>query len=110
MARYYGTIQGNRGQASRLGTESSGWNVGGSVEMHARGERDTASLLLTGGSNGQRNLGVEIVAFEEEGPRIRYIVRLPGGVEVRGYVGDVAFQVVSTVGGSDIVLLEYGED
>lgn len=81
---------------SRLGTPSSGfradgrgWNLGGSVEMSARGELDTAVLALTGGSNnGARSLGIEIAAFEEPDGRVRFIVRLPGGVELRGFVGE----------------------
>ena len=108
MARFYGSIQGSRGEATRMGTPSSGmnghirgWNVGGEVSCYGRGEQDTTVLTLTGGSNGQRNLGVEIVAFEEDGPRVRYVVRLPGNVEVRGYVGDEALEIVKYADGEE---------
>lgn len=103
MARFYGSLQGNRGEATRMGTPSSGisghirgWNVGGKVSMRDRDGKDTAVLTLTGGSNGQWNLGVEIAAFEEEGPRTRFVVRLPGGWEARGYVGDENVEFVRT--------------
>ena len=108
MARFYGILQGNRGQASRLGTAASGinghirgWGVGGSVEMHARGEHDTCSLLLTGGSNGVRNSGVEIAAFEEPDGRTRFIVRLPGNIEAHGYVGDAEVRMCDRSGDYD---------
>lgn len=108
MARFYGSMRGNRGEATRMGTPNSGisghirgWNVGGEVGMIARGEQDTCVLTLTGGSSGKRNLGVEIVAFEEEGPRVRYLVRLPGGIELRGYVGDAEVSAYDVSGGYD---------
>lgn len=100
MARFYATMRGSRGEASRLGTPSSGisshtrgWNIGGSVEMHARGDKDTVVMALTGGSNGFRGTGVEIAAFEESDNRVRFTVRLPGNREVRGYVGDDAVTI-----------------
>jgi hypothetical protein len=59
MSRFYGTMQGSRGETSRQGTAASGlsghirgWNVGGRVEMRADGEEDTAELFVTRGSNG----------------------------------------------------------
>lgn len=60
MARFMGTIQGARGEASRLGGESSGitaraqgWNVGVEVRGHATdGNRDIFDVYMNGGSNG----------------------------------------------------------
>lgn len=64
MARFYGTLKGQRGEASRLGTTASGlrasargWDIGGDVEINAGSdERDTVSLAISGGSNGTRCL------------------------------------------------------
>ena len=59
MAQFYGSIQGNRGEATRMGTKNSGidghirgWSIGARVTMrHINGE-DVCSIELTGGSNG----------------------------------------------------------
>jgi hypothetical protein len=62
MAQYYADIQGNRGQATRMGTKSSGmeghirgWDIGARVSMYhnARGE-DAVCITLTSGSNGAK--------------------------------------------------------
>lgn len=59
MARFRGTLKGNRGMASRLGTASSGltaevngWNTG-VIVLAGRDERDrdTFDIHVTGGSN-----------------------------------------------------------
>jgi hypothetical protein len=59
MARFLASVQGNRGDASRLGTPSSGiraqaqgWNVGVKVYGRAEGERDVFNVYATSGSNG----------------------------------------------------------
>jgi hypothetical protein len=59
MARFYCNVQGNRGEATRMGTPASGitahprgWNVGVRVEGHAEGEADVFRVYLTGGSAG----------------------------------------------------------
>ena len=63
MARFRGTVVGNRSVASRLGHATSGlevtangWNFGVRVELVAddKNERDVAHIFLTGGSNGGR--------------------------------------------------------
>ena len=60
MARFYAAIQGNRGEATRMGTANSGidghvrgWKVGGRVMMrvNSKGE-DEVTLSITAGSNG----------------------------------------------------------
>tara|TARA_R100001015_G_C4633828_1_gene199309 strand:- start:3246 stop:3512 length:267 start_codon:yes stop_codon:yes gene_type:complete len=70
MAQYRGTIQGNRGEASRLGTKSSGltmtsngWESGIKVRAYfdAESNKDWFIVWSTGGSNartGNRLLGV----------------------------------------------------
>lgn len=60
MAHFYASIQGNRGEATRLGTPSSGigghirgWNVGCKVECYiGADEKDHVRVVLTSGSNG----------------------------------------------------------
>ena len=60
MAQYRGTIQGNRGETSRLGTKSSGlvsfingWNAGIKVRAFYDKETNEACFIVwsTGGSN-----------------------------------------------------------
>lgn len=69
MARFRGTLQGNRGDASRLGTAKSGlrvtangWNIGATVDLFVndKGE-DVLEISLTGGSNNRS-------AFKSFGP------------------------------------------
>ena len=58
MAQYRATIQGMRGEASRLGSKASGmyvtvdgWHVGVRIQAnHMQGE-DVLHVTLTGGSN-----------------------------------------------------------
>ena len=59
MARFRGTIHGQRGEASRLGTASSGltvkangWDLSGTVSMFGPTDSDSVQLTLTTGSNG----------------------------------------------------------
>ncbi len=61
MAQFYGEIQGNRGEATRMGTKDSGfrghirgWHVGGSVNCNYNEskDRDEVSIYATGGSGG----------------------------------------------------------
>lgn len=58
MAQFRGTIQGSRGDASRLGTknsgltvEANGWHVGVRVELTHEDGEDVARVYLTTGSN-----------------------------------------------------------
>lgn len=59
MARFYASIQGNRGEATRIGSKDSGieghirgWNIGGRVccFVGENGE-DRVQISLTGGSS-----------------------------------------------------------
>lgn len=63
MAQYYADIQGNRGQATRMGTKNSGlgghirgWNIGARVWMgyNEETEQDECTVSITSGSNGGR--------------------------------------------------------
>lgn len=62
MSRFYANIQGNRGEATRMGTAKSGmvghirgWDIGCRVEMAADGDEDVCNVYLTGGSTGPRS-------------------------------------------------------
>lgn len=64
MAHFYGEIQGNRGEATRMGTKDSGfrghirgWSIGGSINCHHNKskDRDEICIAATGGSNGYSN-------------------------------------------------------
>ncbi|MGE0576123.1 MAG: hypothetical protein AB7F22_07675 [Reyranella sp.] len=57
MAHFRGTVQGIRGQASRLGSKASGleitangWDGGVTVRLYERNGKDWARITLTGGS------------------------------------------------------------
>ena len=72
VARFYGTIQGNRGMASRMGGKDSGisghlcgWRIGirAFVYVDETG-KDTVGVYLTGGSNGSRE-DQQIAKFHE---------------------------------------------
>lgn len=59
MARFRGTIKGQRGEVSRLGNERSGlyatvdgWNSGVIVNAYVHDGRDYFDIYTTGGSNG----------------------------------------------------------
>jgi hypothetical protein len=72
MARYRGTIQGNRGEASRLGhqgldCEANGWRIGGRMTMEPAFEGtklDKVSFTYTAGSDGRYMLGKVADCFE----------------------------------------------
>lgn len=64
MAQYYANIQGNRGEATRMGTKSSGlsghirgWDIGAKVTMVWNKEtgEDEVHIRLTSGSNNGKN-------------------------------------------------------
>ena len=59
MSRFYASIEGNRGPATRMGTPNSGisghvrgWNMGIRVEGYDYEGSDHFRVYLTGGSNG----------------------------------------------------------
>jgi hypothetical protein len=63
MAHFRGTIRGNRGEVSRLGTDNlraclDGWNIGVNVDLIKSilaGRQDLIKVRLTGGSNNNMN-------------------------------------------------------
>lgn len=61
MSRFYASIKGARGEATRQGTPASGihgrirgWDVGVSIEGRADGDADVFNIFVTDGSNGFR--------------------------------------------------------
>lgn len=60
MARFIAYVKGQRGEASRLGTKSSGirtqaqgWDIGGFVTVRSNGsDEDVVCVTITRGSNG----------------------------------------------------------
>lgn len=71
MAHFYGTVQGNRGAASRCGSKNSGmtvtangWDVGAVIEIDHINGRDVVKVYKTSGSNGYG--GRQLVAEFEE--------------------------------------------
>ena len=75
MARFYAGIQGNRSEATRMGTQVSGisghirgWDVGIYVEGEVGANEDIFHIYLTSGSNGSRrkHLGTFTAADLEE--------------------------------------------
>lgn len=60
MARFYASIQGQRGEATRMGSAKSGmvghvrgWDIGARVDLDDRNGKDVVTITLTGGSNGR---------------------------------------------------------
>lgn len=87
MARFYGSIQGSRGEASRLGGTGSGirssargWNSG--IDVHgfaSNSDRDEFTVHVTRGSSG-RSSGFPCVRVEElPGPVQRVTYYTPQG-------------------------------
>jgi hypothetical protein len=77
MARFLAAIQGSRGEATRLGGESSGvraqaqgWTLGVKVYGHAEDDgNDSFSVSVTRGSSGWDS-GVQVLeVFEQDGRR-----------------------------------------
>ena len=79
MAQFYGEIQGNRGEATRMGTKDSGfrghirgWHVGGSVNCHYNEskDRDEVSIYATKGSSGYNSEHLADVIETKSGTQI----------------------------------------
>lgn len=76
MAHFYGNIQGNRGEATRMGTKQSGieahirgWNNGVRVEGFVNAEgKDCFHIFATGGSHG----GATKLIASIEGDRLEH--------------------------------------
>ena len=64
MSRFYGSLNGNRGMATRQGTAKSGmqshtrgWNIGAEVNCYVNDQgQDEVQVVLTGGSANSSTL------------------------------------------------------
>lgn len=73
MAYFYASIQGNRGQTTRMGTKTSGisghirgFEIGGKVSCWVDSEgNDKVSIFLTSGSDGD-NYNVSLGTFDRK--------------------------------------------
>ncbi len=85
MSRFYGSMQGNRGEVTRQGGKASGvsahvrgWGIGGRVVAMADTEdRARIGFVLTSGSGGGicgRTL-LDVV-LTEDGPKVVYVGKL----------------------------------
>lgn len=87
MARYYGEIQGNRGEATRMGTLASGyrafvrgWGLGAKVTMRGkRGTLDACEVDIVAGSNNPSRSFGRLTAEEVQGGGVQVDVCLGGG-------------------------------
>ena len=95
MAHFYGEIQGNRGEATRMGTQDSGfrghirgWHVGGSVNCHYNEskDRDEISIYATKGSNGGGSEHLADVIELDSGSKIIVNHKLPKLLHAYDYV------------------------
>lgn len=78
MARFIGYVQGQAGEASRLGSprsgisaQAQGWNVGIRVDGHADGDDDVFDVYLTSGSNGGNRAHLGRVTMVDGSPVFR---------------------------------------
>jgi hypothetical protein len=75
MARFYGSMRGNRGEVTRLGSGKSGitahvrgWDIGVTVRIFVDREtgKDAIEVLQTGGSNKPNSSKLLAEIMEEE--------------------------------------------
>jgi len=87
MARFYASIEGNRGTATRMGSAASGisahprgWDLGVEVRGYPEGEHDAFSVWISGGSHGATTdfLIAEVVETDTRGVR-RLVLRAADG-------------------------------
>ena len=74
MSRFYASIQGARGVATRQGTPRSGitghvrgWDIGAEVRCIAEGNDDVVAVDITGGSNGYSSKALATVTHTPGG-------------------------------------------
>ena len=100
MSRFYASIQGNRGEATRGGSAASGiyghirgWHIGARVDVDARtvgSDLDVVRVELTGGSTESESRSLTLFRANE----------LPqGGVEITVYTpsGEITWEVLNTM-------------
>lgn len=76
MSRYYASIQGERGEATRQGHRTisghiRGWNLGVRVDGYSVDDSDAFDVFLTSGSNGGYTLLLGTVMIVDGRPEIQ---------------------------------------
>ena len=79
MAHFRGTVQGNRAEASRLGTKNSGlvvtangWEIGVDVRLGINKEgEDFVDITVNRGSNGYETLRTETLKLNKKGNLVK---------------------------------------
>ena len=64
MSRFYGSLNGSKGEATRQGSKASdmrghirGWHIGARVTVYAdENDKDTVTIIITGGSSNSTGL------------------------------------------------------
>lgn len=116
MARYRGTVEGNRSEASRLGTidsglttECNGWSLGAKAHIRPQsgnGDGDTVSVRITSGSGYNNTVPSASIVADEESAMLRgtwnghdcRILIQPDSIEVQVIPKDGEMEVVFTKG------------
>ena len=105
MAHFYSEIQGNRGEATRMGSKDSGirshirgWHVGGSVNCHYNEskDRDEVSIYATKGSSDGGREHLADVIEKYTGIEIRLNPRLDKYLNEYGWV-DMKEKISATI-------------
>lgn len=67
MSRFYGSVRGSKGEATRTGqshitSHTRGWNVGVKVYGSPDGKEDVFKIVATSGSNGHDEFEIGILS------------------------------------------------
>jgi len=95
MSRFYASIQGNRGGATRQGTPGSGitghirgWRIGARAACLAIDDKDVVRIWLTGGSSGRKSDILLAEVFEDTG-----VLYLIGKAELKRQMKSAGYNV-----------------
>ena len=113
MAHFIGYVQGNRGEASRLGSKDSGikaqaqgWEMGGVVRLwhYKPYDRDNLTLDYNTGSNGGGSGASILHVVREKGEIVSAEMNMNAVAEIMGYkLGDrVSFKTPALFGNGTI--------
>jgi hypothetical protein len=114
MAKFIGYVQGNRGEASRLGSRDSGikaqaqtWEMGGNVSLwhYKPQDRDNLTMAYNTGSNGGGSGTSIIHVIREKGEVVSVELNMNAAAEIMGFkIGDrVGFKLPAMFSRGEIV-------
>ena len=94
MSRFYASIRGNRGEATRCGTTTSGmtghicgWDVGVEVMLHANSKgEDTVDIFATPGSSGSGRIILIQTLTKSEYDKMQWRDEMDRNLRSRGFV------------------------